>query len=391
MNPRHGIVGVVATTIVVALSPFNGARAQLAPPLPAETSDVAVLSPAGPHRAFVLGGFGGSGANVVDTDAEGLKVLGLVPVQMGGAMTLSADASRIFVAESFYSRGNRGTREDVLTVYDGQTLAVLKEIVLPGRLHVVPRTNLVASSDDDRLFYVYDMVPASRVHVVDLGAGRVLGSVDLPGCALALPFGARGFASVCGDGTLGITRLDATYRGRVTFTKPFFDANRDPIFEASVVDKTSGEAWLLSYSGQVYPVRLDAAEPVGMPWSVSAAAGFPVAGTGVQDLAWRPGGAGQMLALHRASKRLYVLMHTGNHWTHKAPGTEVWVLDAEGRSLIKRISLKHPAQGIAVSQDDKPRLLVLGEDSQIALLDAQTGESVGGRALAGGLAWFPGS
>lgn len=374
----------------LALGIAASTHAQTPAPLPAETSDVATLPPAGPHRLFVMGGLASAGANVVEADTDELKVVGLIPIGRGGVMNMSRDASRIFVAETFYSRGNRGTREDVLTVYDGQTLNLLNELVLPGRLLVVMRPNLLEVSEDGQLLYVYDMVPASSVHVVDLRQNKVVTSVDLPGCALALPYGPRSFASICGDGTIGVAQVAQSGPSKVTFTKPFFDANLDPLFEGSVVDRTSGDAWFLSYSGKIYPAKLGATAVVGKPWSVSAAAGFPVAGTGVQDLAWRPGGSGQMLALHRAAKRLYVLMHTGNHWTHKAPGTEVWVLDATNQTLIRRINLEAPANGIAVSQDANPLLYALGE-GELAVLDATTGAKLRKRKLSGNLAFVPGN
>lgn len=387
-SPVHGTV--IAAALALAMAAPIRAQAPT-PPLPAETSDVAVMPPANAHRVFVLGGLGAAGANVVDADSDDLKVLGLVPINRGGIMTISRDASRILVAETFYSRANRGTREDVLAVYDGQTLNLLNEIVLPGRLLIVARPNLLEIGDDGRLAYVYDMVPASTVHVVDLEQAKVLTSVDLPGCSLALPYAARSFASICGDGTIGAATVPATGAASVAFTKPFFDANLDPLFESSAVDKTTGDAWFMSYSGKIFPAKLGATAVLGKAWSVTAAAGFPVAGTGVQDLAWRPGGAGQVLALHRATKRLYVLMHTGNHWTHKAPGAEVWVLDAANQVLIKRITLEAPAQGIAVSQGINPLLYAIGEEDEFAVLDATTGAKLRKRHLSGNLAWVPGN
>lgn len=366
-------------------------EAQTPAPLPAETSDVAVLEPAGPHRAFIMGGYRIEGANVIDGDDERLKILGMIPVNRGGVMTIASDASRIAVVETFYSRGNRGTREDVLALYDGQTLDLVKEIVLPGRGLIVPKRNLLELSADNRLAYVYDFSPASSVHVVDLEEGKVVTSVDLPGCALAIPYGNRSFGSICGDGTVGSTQISETGTPATVFSKPFFDADLDPLFENSVIDKTTGESWMISYTGKIYPVKFGNGAPVaGKPWSVSAAAGFPVAGTGVQELAWRPGGSGQLLALHRDRKHLYVLMHTGNHWTHKVPGKEVWILDAVKQTLIKRVTLEKEAHGIVVTQDANPLLFVLSE-GEVAVLDGTTGAKLRKRRLPNSLAWVPGS
>lgn len=366
------------------------------PPLPAETSDIADMPPAGPHRVFVSGGLGsGGGATVFDVADDGLRLLGVVPINQTGVMTLSRDGSRVYVIETFYQRGNRGAREDVLAVYDARTLKTLKEIVIPGRALIVPRTQLFDVSEDARFAYIYDLLPASSVHVVDLEQGKVITSVDMPGCALVFPFGARGFGSICGDGTLGSVQLPEGGTAKAVFSKPFFNADEDPLFETSVIDRGSGEAWLISYSGKVFPVKFGQGAPVvGKPWSLTAAASMPASGTGVQELAWRPGGSAQVIGLHRPSKRLYVLMHTGTFWTHKQPGTEVWVFDTAKQSLVRRIQLKGPAQGIAVSQDASPLLYVAGEggpNAEFAVLNADTGEPLHGRGLSATLSYVSGT
>jgi methylamine dehydrogenase heavy chain len=360
-------------------------------PLPAETSDVATLTPAGAHRVFVMADFDSPSVSVIDSDSDSLKLIGTVPLNLCGLMALSRSAERIFTVETFYSHGNRGTREDVLGVYDGRTLNLLKEVVLPGRLLAVPKSALFDVSEDGRVAYVYDMLPSSAVHVVDLEAGRVLTSIDLPGCALAFPYGPRSFASICGDGTIGVVQVPQTGDAQVAFSKPFFQPYADPLFEAGVVDRVSGQGWMLSYSGKVFPVRLGTTAVVGKAWSVTAAAGLPPAGTGVQELAWRPGGLGRMFALHRSSSTLYVLMHAGNHWTAKDAGTEVWVLDAANQKLIRRVKLEAPAQSIAVSQDDAPLLYVIGKEHEFSVLDGKTGVVLRKRKLSGVLAWVPGN
>lgn len=358
-------------------------------PLPAETVDVATLKPAGPHRVYVLGGFTTPAANILEADDEHLRTVGAVQIGYDGLMALSKDASRLFVVETFYAHGNRGAREDVLSIYDGSTLALMKEITIPGRLLTVPQPHMFEVSPEAHQAYVYDLLPASRIHVIDLDAGKMLSSVDVPGCALALAFQEGKFATVCGDGTVGIVSMvDGQWRTR--FTKPFFDANADPVFESGCVDRQAGTAWFLSYSGQIFPVSLSSGTPsAGAGWSINVAAGLPRAGTRADELAWRPGGIGQVMALHQASKRLYVLMHTGDYWTHKQSGSEVWVLDPEHRSVERRIQLKLAVHGIAVSQDPHPLLYLLAEDEDFAVVDATTGEQLRKRKLSGSLAWSP--
>ena len=99
------------------------------------------------------------------------------------------------------------------------------------------------------------------------------------------------------------------------------------------------------------------------------------------------------MALHRASDRLFVLMHTGNHWTHKEPGTELWVVDPKARQVTRRIPLKDPAQNVAVSQGDKPLIYLFGEGPSggMSVLDADTGKVLRGRpGTSGSMILVPG-
>ncbi len=260
----------------------QGAAAQTAPsqpPLTAEVSDVAALEPAGPHRLFVLGSGPNAGADILEADSKDLNLVGVVPANHG-LIEINQDASRIFVAEMFYRRENRGPREDVLAVYDGRTLNLLNEIELPGRLIVVPKMHVFDISADAKRAYIYDMMPASRVHVIDLEHGVVLKSVDLPGCALAMPYGERHFATICGDGTVGAVKVGEDGAGSAAFSAPFFKPNEDPLFESAVVDRATGYGWFLTFTGKVYPIKFGDAPEVGAPWTLSAAAGLQPVGTG---------------------------------------------------------------------------------------------------------------
>ena len=109
-----------------------------------------------------------------------------------------------------------------------------------------------------------------------------------------------------------------------------------------------GNQWLfVSFDGIVHPVDGSGAEPVfGPTWSLVDAA----------DRAenWRIGG-GQHLAAHRASGRLYALMHRGGPDTHKDPGEEVWIFDLATQRRITRVPLKNPGftiYGFPVSGGD---------------------------------------
>ena len=354
----------------------------------AEQLDVATLKADSPHRVFTpMSIFGGEGFVILDGDS--LAVEGAIPHSQG-VLALDPAGQAFYVCETIYTRGNRGTRQDLVSVYDARTLNLRSEIPIPGRL-IGPYPHNCDISGGGKYLYVYNMEPASSVIVVDLARRRVASVAELPGCSAAFPWRDEGFAALCGDGTLAMVSITGNGGSKVlAHTQRFFDADNDPIVEGSVVDRGSGRAYFLSYTGLIYPVQLSDHPSIEKPWSLQGAAGQPVAGTGVQELAWRPGGWG-MLAWNKAKNRLYVLMHMGTHWTQMKPGTEVWVLDPSAHTLLKRLELPEPTSGIAISQDEAPLLYALSENGDIHSLDAETGQQkVKGTVRTGVIAWVPG-
>jgi methylamine dehydrogenase heavy chain len=365
------------------LASLAAAQASTAPPLAPEVSDVATLPPTTPHR-FFTGGFRLGSFVIFDGDKG--KLEGQIPSGYIANLALAPDNSQFYVAETYWTRGARGERQDLVSVYDSKTLNLVKEIPLPGRALVLKVQNFDISASGARA-YVYIMLPASSVVWVDLKKQAVGGTVEIPGCALVFPWGEQGFSSLCGDGSLANVTVPDSGPAKITHTKPFFDANNDPIFENSFVDRVTGKAIFLSYTGLVYEAKLGAESVVQKPWSIQKAAGFPAAGTGVQELAWRPGG-GQLAAYHKASGKLFVLMHAGNYWTHRQGGSEIWVLDTKTHSLLSRFQLQPvPTSGsaeesvpfyedIGVSQDANPLLYLLNPHGNDVVLDANTGEQL---------------
>jgi methylamine dehydrogenase heavy chain len=350
------------------------------PELASEVSDVASLPPNPPHR-FFTGGFREHSFVIFDADTG--KMEGSIPAGYVSNLAIAPDNSRFYVSETYWTHGARGTRQDLVSIYDAKTLNLLKEISLPGRALVEKMQNFDINASGSRA-YVYVMMPVASVVWVDLKAQAVGGTVEIPGCALVFPWGNDGFSSLCGDGSLASVTIPAAGPAKVTHTKSFFDANSDPIFENSFVDRATGKAIFISYTGLVYPAQLGADTKVSEPWSIQKAAGYAPAGTGVQELAWRPGGD-QVAAYHKASGKLFVLMHPGNYWTHKHGGTEIWVLDTKTHTLLLRIPLRPvPSSGlgwdpvpyytsIGVSQDAKPLLYLLNPEGNDVVLDGTTG------------------
>ena len=356
-----------------------------------EVSDVATLAPNSPHR-FFTGGFRQQAFTIFDADSG--KMEGSIPAGYVSNLAIAPDNSQFFVSETYWTHGARGKREDLVSIYDAKTLNLVKEITLPGRALASKMQNFDINSSGSRA-YVYIMMPIASVVWVDLKKQQVGGTVEIPGCALVFPWGEQGFSSLCGDGSLASVLIPASGPPAISHTKPFFDAANDPIFENSFVDRATGKAVFISYTGLVYEAKLGADTTVSPPWSIQKAAGYAPAGIGVQELAWRPGGS-QLAAYHKASGKLFVLMHPGNYWTHKHGGTEVWVLDTKTHALLSRFPLRAvPSSGlgddavpyyadIGVSQDAKPLLYLLNEEGNDVVLDALTGEQLRKIEFAGG-------
>jgi len=315
---------------------------------------------------------------------------------------LARSRPEIYVPETHYSRGTRGERTDVVTIYEAPTLRPVDEVVIPPRraLNALPVAN-AALSDDDRFLAVFNMTPAQSVTIVDVERRAVAGVIDTPGCSLVYAAGPRRFAMLCADGALLTLTLDdtgaETDRAR---SAPFFDPIEDPVTEKAVrID----DRWIfVSFEGYVHEVDLSGSEPrFAEPWSLLSQA--------EREARWRPGGH-QHLAVHRATGRLYSLMHQGGPGSHKDPGRELWVYELARRERLQRLELRSPGltyMGVSlafgqdwiwpfnrlydgllalggdllgvgsvdVTQDDRPILVTASRVSgAVALYDALSGE-----------------
>lgn len=308
-------------------------------------------------KAFLIDGDSGNMLGMLSTGLNFDNVL------------IPRDGSAIVSPETYFSRGARGTRTDVVTLYDPRTLDPIQEIVIPPkRVGSIPMRATTALTDDDRFLLIYNFTPAQTVSVVDLGARSFAGEVETPGCALVYPTGPRSFFSLCGDGTALAVRLDDAGTAIASERTPrLFDPERDPVTEKAVRD---GDTWLFaSFAGDIVPVATgDAGPRAGARWSLTTAR--------EREEQWKPGGM-QHLALHAGSRRLYSLMHQGGPDTHKDPGSEIWVYDLASRERMQRIALTGPLTSIAVTADDQPLLfgLFIGAP-ELRVFDARTGAAL---------------
>ena len=177
-------------------------------------------------------------------------------------------------------------------------------------------------------------------------------------------------------------------------SKPFFDPKVDPVTEKAV--RVGSQWYFVSFDNVVHPVDGGGATPVfGPTWSLVTDADK------AED--WRIGG-NQHFAVHRATGRLYALMHRGGADTHKEPGEEVWIFDIASQKRVARVPLVNPgftvygfpltaAGGMArvvdwlldrfapplvgfinVTQDEQPLLVTSSQFSgMLGVYDARTG------------------
>src|SRR5450755_2258067 len=166
---------------------------------------------------------------------------------------LSQDGKLIYSPETYFSRGTRGKRTDVVTLYDTGTLSVIGEIPIPAkRSSNIPLIANAVLTDDDRFVLIYNFNPAQSVTVVDTKTRKFVREIESPGCALVYPTGPRSFFSVCGDGALLLVELDDSGGAHATRTQPLLDMAGDPVTEKPV--RIGGTWYFVSFEGLIYPL-----------------------------------------------------------------------------------------------------------------------------------------
>ena len=374
---------VFIVAILLGLSAWYGSGA-LAQMPPEEGVKVRELPPAGPHWVFVMNPFSGTleVTSVFAIDGDSLQVLGQMTGGITSAFAVAPDHKQFYMADTYYSRGARGDRTDVLTIYDARHLAPVGEVILPTKRQLsIPDSSQMTVTPDGRFVLVANVTPATSVSVVDIQNRSVAGDIETSGCAEVLIAGPRRFVSVCSDGSMMTTEFDndGKLRAQKRTAKPFFDIENDPVF--GVPARVGDDAYFVSYHGKVYPMALGSnpAEP-GAPWSLLS--------DDEKKAGWLPGGYEPIWG-NAAKGLLFVLMHRGGgDWTHKAPGTEVWVFDVKAQKRVDRIMLPQQANSILVSQDDAPKLFAVSTmAAKMQSFSAVDGKYLGAITNLSGVPW----
>ena len=194
--------------------------AHAAPPaLPAEHLTVQPLPPQSPHWVYV---YDEAFDNEIDArlhlfDGDSYRRLGQIDAGYLPSVSLSPDGATTAVATTYFARGSRGTRTDVVEFTDNTTLAPSSEIVLPPkRAQTAPTIFNIGYSSDGHFLYVAYVTPAASFGVLDPVHGKVLGEIDTAGCVLVIPWGPNRVSSICESGrllTLTLEEVEArTYR-----------------------------------------------------------------------------------------------------------------------------------------------------------------------------------
>ena len=333
-------------TLIAALLLAGSAAAQL---VPEELIVENLPEKLPPHWVWVndVAFFNMSDGRAYLIDADTGRFMGMVS---GGyshlKLGIDRRGDRFVVPGTYYSRGTRGERTDVLTFYSSKNLEPGAEIVLPPKkysgLPFVGTSNL---TDDGRFMIIYNFTPEQSVTVADLERKALVGEFETPGCALIYPVGPRRFMMQCGDGSMQMARLAVD--GRVTLggvSKPLWELD-NPATERAV--RISESRWMFfTFDSDVIVVDGSGDQPkVVEKWSL----------VGSKPDSWRLGGL-QPSAYHAATGTLFVIMHQGGRETRKDPGQQVWVFDVRTHKQIRQIDLASPATSIAVSEDGKPLL-----------------------------------
>ena len=364
--PITPILARTALALTVALAGVAHAE------LPVEKEGQVTLPfPPEPHRAYIVDvefqNMIATRVVVVDPDAK--RMLGMLSTGGMAPMVPAHDRKTLYTADTYWSRYVRGTRTDVLTAWDSSTLSPLWEVEIPPkRANSITERYALNTSSDDRFVYVYNFTPSTSVTVVDIQARKVASEVDISGCILNYPVGARRFASLCGNGSLQVVTLNDAGQEVARQQTPMFDPDKVKMVERAI---NKGDTYYFTTTdGDIHPVDLSGDKPKFLPtWSLVSAE--------EKKAGWAPGGW-QMMALAPKLDRLYVLMHPDHkplNW--EDPSTIIWVYDLKTHKKIGTMEAEGLMWSMHATNDDAPLLLASTVTGDLEVFDLKSGKHTG--------------
>jgi len=356
-----------AMILALSAGSLTATAADFPTPLPPEPTGTVRTLPEKYPDTWTFLNFSSDRLEIRDVGSDTRAIEGNLQARDSSTLLVSSTRPEIYVADTVWSRGTRGTRTDYITVYDTKTLSPTAEIVLPTKRGLITAMEgMFAFTDGERLGLVFNFTPASSVTVVDLIKRKVLSQVEIPGCSLIYPTGQRGFSTLCASGTVLSLTLGAD--GKVTGrseSKAFNVIDTDPLFTWSAT--LGGVSYFPTMLGHVQPIDTHGDSAVVLPqWSLVSAT--DVAGN------WRPSGWQPVAGDGKDS--LFVLMQPdAREGSYKEPGSEVWVFDVATKTRTRRLRLVRPGSSIALTHSAQPLLLVQSGE-RLDVYDPATGSLV---------------
>jgi methylamine dehydrogenase heavy chain len=293
----------------------------------------------------------------------GIMATGLLPIAV-----IPPDNSKLYVADTHYSNYDHGKRNDRIMIFNPRTLEHVGQIdIAEGRFLAMGVNSYTQISPDGKYLVFYSFVPTNGVGIVDLKAGKYLGTLDAPNCYYAFPATNRRVVMHCRDASLLQLTFDKTGKMvKKTSTKPFHHPVKQATFDDVPFDRQSGQLFFISLWGEVFPVNISGTKPKpGKAWSLVTKS--------ERKAGWKPTGW-QVGAYHPKNKRLYVLMDKRAPWSQHAESRYIWVYDTTNGKKVKEMHLEHEGRSIHVDQGSPSYLYVLSSHhSNLQIIDAQTG------------------
>src|SRR5215469_12042294 len=117
--------------VTALLLDVSATAADFPNPLPAEKFKIEKLPQKYPSGWAFLN-YAGDRIELRNVGADSREVKGQLQAHDSASLLVSDQRPELYVADTVWSRGTRGTRTDFITIYDKQTFNVVDEIVLPG-------------------------------------------------------------------------------------------------------------------------------------------------------------------------------------------------------------------------------------------------------------------
>jgi methylamine dehydrogenase heavy chain len=353
-------IGIRKAALTAAAALFSAATALA--DLPVEHPGVVELKPDDGHRLYIADKT--PPAHAVDSkiriiDGDDFSILGQVTNGSFGSFSISADRKTLFDATSFFSRGDHGTRTEVLEYYDTTTLKPRGETILLNRRAMSNQYSVfVVESAGSKFLILQNATPASSVSIVDLATKNLLSEIPTAGCfgiyaSTKIP---GRFSTLCGDGAALTVDFDSAGKeiGRKR-SVTLFDPEKDALFISGI--KMHDKTIFMSFLGNVHIIDFSGdVATQDTPWTFL--------GAGERAARWRPGGYSN-IAYSPFNGQLYLGMHPdGQEGSHKTPAAEIWKVDIAKHEVTGRVK-SDGANYMQVSKEAHPLLFTVNVTADI--------------------------